>query len=275
MRWWVVVVLVALAAQEPTGRTAPADSRADADKAYREGVALLERGEPGDALVRFDRAVRLLRHPKILVARAGALADLGRLLEAADAYEVALAEPGLKPDLAAFARGKLDALVGKLTVLTIEVDGADAEVSIDGGPRAAAPVTVRVLPGAHAIDVSAPGRTPARERITTRPGERTVSVHMGVAEGGAARTGRSGAVERVRVPPPDRVAEGTAPAPVPVPAEERAPRRGKSLFSRWYFWAGVGTVVVGGALIAVLATRDPGVNHVHGDADLGEATLEF
>jgi tetratricopeptide (TPR) repeat protein len=54
--------------------------------------------------------------------------------------------------------------------------------------------------------------------------------------------------------PPDVPAAGVAPALV-LPAASPEPE-GSPIWERWWFWAGLGTVVAGGAVAAFLLTRD-------------------
>lgn len=268
----LVVLLLAVTASRPAAARSP-DPKVAADQLYREGVALMEQNAFGEALGRFDRALSMFRHPKILAARGSALASLKRPLDAAVAFEQALGTEDIKPELADFVRGELAAVDKGLTQLTVEVtpSGVEAQVTIDGGAAMAAPVIgLRLLPGGHTVRASAGGHRPAEQLIQTRPGTRTVTLKLVPVKVPSPELSGDGV--GVTAPPDDDTDPGVAPRPSSAPGGSRD--RSRPIYKRWYFWAGIGAVVAGGVAVA-LVTRDPGVDHVAAPAGVPVYDLSF
>jgi len=58
---------------------------------------------------------------------------------------------------------------------------------------------------------------------------------------------------RVEIPPPEVVARAAPePTPGPAPAPADQPARGRPIYKRWWFWAGVGAVAVGAVAIVTM-----------------------
>lgn len=175
---------------------ARADGQVDEAQArvlFKEGIALLTSGDFASALERFEKAYEHWRNPKILLNIATTLRQLGRLPEAADTYELYLADPGADPAKAEEVKQALSEIDGKLGRLVIEV-GMDAVVSVDGKElqRTKTPTTkhlvrtllleekkkgrwrVRLEPGDHRIEVVAQGYTPRVEELFLAAGEEKV-----------------------------------------------------------------------------------------------------
>lgn len=182
---------------------AQADGQVDEARArvlFKEGMTLLTSGDFEPALERFEMAYEHWRNPKILLNIATTLRQLGRLPEAADTYELYLADPGADPAKAGEVKQALAEIDSKLGRLVIEV-GMDAVVSVDGKElrRTKTPTTkhlvrtllleetkkgrwrVRLEPGDHRIEVVAEGYTPRLEEFVLNAGEeRVIEVRLEV-----------------------------------------------------------------------------------------------
>jgi hypothetical protein len=161
-------------------------AQGDADRATARALAeqaqdALEAKDYARAADLFDRAAALVRAPTLSLGRARALAGLGELVAAHEAYQKILRD-GVPADASpAFARaidearGELAALAARLPAATVRIDGPRApEVMIDGEPVPATAIGVSgfVDPGAHVVRAEAPGFVPAESTFTVKEGER-------------------------------------------------------------------------------------------------------
>lgn len=177
-------VLLAAAGARASG---PRASEREAARALAdEGANAFAQGDYARAHEELLRAFRLVPAPTIALLDARALARLGRLVEARDAYLRALAAPvdGDSPaafrDAAAHARSELDALERRLPRLTVRVRDAprDARVRvwIDARELAASELgAARALdPAPHWVRLEVDGAPAAALRVELREGERRV-----------------------------------------------------------------------------------------------------
>ena len=150
---------------------AAADKRA-AQTLLSEGNELAGAGDYLEALEKFRTAYARYRSPKILLNIGTSLRQLGRNVEAAEAYEQYLADPNAeasrKADLVRMI-GEIDAVVGRMR---IEVREPDAAVRLDGKPLDAWKGTVfRVEPGEHTVVASKEGFAPVLRTVRVAPRE--------------------------------------------------------------------------------------------------------
>jgi hypothetical protein len=219
-----------------------AETRTVARELARHGAEAFDQKDFTTALDRFTRAEALFRAPSIVVMRARALAALGRLVEALDAYEETQRMPlgGNAPS--AFREAVQDAeregeglrkRVPRLTIRVRVEDGLDEgmRVLLDGKavPDALLNVDRPVDPGTHEIAADAPGHASVTRSATLREGDRM-------------------AIEIVL---------GGGPASVEVAKETPgAPPSGSSPFLGWIF-VGAGVAGIGvSAVTGVMALRD-------------------
>lgn len=144
------------------------------------GIELYEQRNYGVALERFRTAERAVHSPVFALYAARCLAKLGRLTEAANAYE-ALATEALPADAAPAWRAALsDAAVERAELLRrvpsvrIVVSGEASAVTLDGAPLEPERVgsELRLNPGVHDVEMrDARGRV-ARTRFELEEGER-------------------------------------------------------------------------------------------------------
>ncbi len=157
------------------------DEEVQARDLFKAGVELLRTGEFASALDHFERAYEHWRNPKILLNIATTLRQLGRLPEAADTYELYLADPGADPTKGEEVRRALEEVDARLGRLLIDAEVGDV-VMVDGRRlererHRTTKELVRMLPLEEA--------NPGRWRVRVNPGEHAVEV---MREGFASRT---------------------------------------------------------------------------------------
>jgi hypothetical protein len=240
------LVLLSLLAQEAS--PAPAvDAKAKAQALLKEGAQDYEQAAFADALAKFEQAYALFPSPRLLFNIGQANRELGRPLEAIDAFERFLVQVSEAP-LEMFEEAKrsvaeLSTQVGKLL---IECTVAGAVITVDGEKVGEAPIPdlVRVMPGRHQVTATHPRALPAIEDVVVAVGTvQTVVLRP------PSLTGVAPAPAEPEAPPGSEVRRELPPAAPPAD-EGFGPGR------KWT-WVAAGSAVVlaGGAAIAGLAMR--------------------
>lgn len=154
----------------------PAVSAADRYARHMDnGVRLYRSGDHVAALAEFEAAYAAKPGPSPLINQALCHRDRFRYPLAIAALERALAAHG--PSMAAGERAvveeSLRELRGLLAHVRVEIDPADAVVSVDGEdlPPGGARALIPLGPGPHRIAARANGRVPQEERIDVASGE--------------------------------------------------------------------------------------------------------
>lgn len=157
--------------------------RASARSLASEGYDALERKDYATAVDRFRHADALVHAPTISVDLARALVGQGKLVEAAERYQLVIRE-GLPKGASASWKQALDdaqkesaALEPRLSWVVIHVMGPlDPEVTIDGVrvPEGAIGARRAADPGLCDVRATAPGFEPTSEQVTLREGEEQV-----------------------------------------------------------------------------------------------------
>jgi hypothetical protein len=167
-----------MAARPMASSETPADSRKQARALVVKGAGEIARGDYVKALALFTQAYAIYPSPKILFNMAQTYRELGRLVEALNAYERFLhtAKPGTSRDLLKVARSKVQGLKGEVATLLIQVSVPGALIRIDGAEVGLSPMDIprRVMPGRHLVVVSKKGYLTATERVTPRKSQRLV-----------------------------------------------------------------------------------------------------
>jgi hypothetical protein len=216
------------AAQAPAGA---GDREAQRTELYRDAVDLANAGRWADAAAKLQAVLAIRSSAKVRFTFGQAEEHLGKLATAYDAYTQALADAGAagEPDVADTAGRALRALGPRVPVLRVKVTGAGASAATATIDEHATKLgdPVRVDPGEHVVEVTAPGAKAAQSKIT-------------VAEG-----------ERVEVPV-ELVAEDfhTAPEASPAPAEAEA-EPGPAAPSGPFPWRTVGLVAAGVGVVGM------------------------
>jgi hypothetical protein len=158
-------------------RAAPSTEAAKAQAYVDLAGRLFDARDFAGALTELRRAEPLLSgDPALAVVRfniARCLEELGRPIEAAEAYETYLAQSD-EPRRQARARAALEKLEReRLGVLSIRCEPDDAEVEVQGIGARTCPVSLRVLAGAYELEVRRAGYATRRFRYEVVAGTRT------------------------------------------------------------------------------------------------------
>lgn len=194
---WIVCVLVLLACPAMAG-----PGKQGAQRLFREGNELFQRGDYQGALQRFRQAKALYPSYKIDLNIGSTLNALGRLTEAAAYYDLFLRQAARRApaEIITAARGSLDELQGKLAQVMLDCPGK-AMVEVDGHEVGHTPLEqpIYLVPGRHRIVASVAGRPRLQQDRVFRAGERVqLSVPWEVDAGDPA-TGHAEANGHVHV----------------------------------------------------------------------------
>jgi hypothetical protein len=250
------VVLLAILAQH-SSPTSDAQAKAQAQGLLTEGSGLYERGDYAGALEKFNAAYAAFPSPKLMFNIGQANRDLGRPVEALQAYEKFLAGAlDASPETTADARKSLAELRGKLGRIRIDCKAVDAEVSVDGKSVGLAPLPepIWATPGRHQVTANHQRAALAIENVQVTAG--TVQTVMLELHPPAAPVVQAKPpvvaipLAAAPIPSTDSVANLTSSAAVPGATSSDQP-----IFNRWWFWTGIGGVVAAGSVTAFLLAR--------------------
>jgi hypothetical protein len=244
------------------------DKRTRARALLVEGQKLVDSGDYGEALTRFERAYALVPSPKIQFNFGLAYNGLDRPADALRAFQTFVAEAGdAAPANVAKAREYLARLAKKVGTLELDGDVSGVEVSVDGRSYGAATKVV-VDPGPHQLTVDKAGKPTFLHRLTIAAGERQrISVRFAEPAAvvtapppttlGPASPTLSGtpAPGGVALPPPVVTSPAmVTPNPAPEEPKETPPPAGAMPWQYTAGWvsAGIGAVLLGGGLGARL-----------------------
>jgi hypothetical protein len=164
--------------------TAGAQSRdaAKADALFREGRALLTKGEYATACPKLEESYRLDPAPGTGINLGDCFEKVGKVASALLAYQAAFGLLRASDPRVAPVKQEIAALEKRTPYLTIQLAGdAPRETHLlRDGRKAKVGARSPVNPGRHAIVVSSPGRRTSRLTITLAEAEaRTVTVNVG------------------------------------------------------------------------------------------------
>ncbi|HEU4407470.1 MAG TPA: PEGA domain-containing protein [Polyangiaceae bacterium] len=203
---------------------------ARADELRRQGNQAWDEGRYADALVAYQEAASLSHDPKLFYNLAAASQKVGRNADALAWFLrfKANASPG-ELEQAPNLDKRITLLRNQVALLKVNVNVAGARVlvrdTVVGTKLPDRPLEVPVNAGRAVIEISAEGYKPYREEIELPSGSPTL-ITVQLSQQGDAR-------------PTERV----------VVFRERAVDA-RPFWSQWWFWTGVGVVVVGGAAAA-------------------------
>jgi len=159
------------------------ETRTVARELARDGAELADAGKCADAVDLFERAYTLVGAPTIAVMRARCLVQLGRLIEALEAYERALRHAQQPSDPDAFKQAVKDAAVEAQELririprlnVTVRGPGADStELSVRLDGRVMAPALLGVPrpidPGPHRLEATVAEQSRAFQEISLEEG---------------------------------------------------------------------------------------------------------
>jgi hypothetical protein len=252
------IVLLAILAQH-SSPTSDAQAKAQAQGLLTEGSGLYERGDYAGALEKFNAAYAAFPSPKLMFNIGQANRDLGRPVEALQAYEKFLAGAlDASPETTVDARKSLAELREKLGRIRIDCTAADAEVSVDGKSVGLAPLPdpIWATPGRHQVTASHQRAALAIENVQVTAGTvHTVTLELhppitSVAQAKPITTVAAIPLAAEPVPSANRVANLTS-----NPAAPGATSSDEPIFKRWWVWTGIGGVVAAGSVTAFLLAR--------------------
>jgi len=166
------LLLLGLLAQS-TNPDASALAKAKAQSLLTEGSALYEKGDYADALDKFKEAFATYDSPKLLFNIGQANRDLGRPVEALEAFEQFLTGArDAAPETIEDAKRSVDELQAKLGRLRVECQTENATISLDGKDVGLTPVTklLWATPGRHQVTARHWNFPPAVENVDVRAG---------------------------------------------------------------------------------------------------------
>ena len=177
----VSLVLLSLLAQVGA-QTTDLESKAKAQVLLKEGTQSYRQGTFADALEKFDQAYAAFPSPKLLFNIGQANRELGRSVEAVDAFEkfLSLSEDA-SPDLKAEAKRSVDELAPKIGKLLIDCTVAGADITVDGKKVGQSPLAdlIRVSPGSHQVTATHPATIPVVQTVVVAPGTvQTLSIRL-------------------------------------------------------------------------------------------------
>lgn len=159
----LIVFLIAQAAAAPSP-----DARARAQTLLKDGARLYENGALLPALEKFQAAYAEYPSAKLLFNIGQASRDLGRPVDAMNAFERFLDQDADAPaEMVDEAKRSVAELEGKLGKLQIQCATAEAEISVDGKRVGSAPLAgvIWAEPGHHQVIAQREGFVPAVEDV--------------------------------------------------------------------------------------------------------------
>lgn len=254
----LVLIVAATLALTAVAVAQPADTAANkvpvARRMYEEGVDAVNKGRWSVAHDRFKASYDLAPRVLTLFNLAGAQAQTGRLVEAAESYRKFLRETsdGRYPDLRSDATTQLDALEKQVAQVTLDIANIDAgdQIVIDDVdfPHSALREPIPMNPGPHVTRIKRGDQLVGSKSITLSPGS-AETVHIEVPVKTVDLNVRNPGT-------PDSSSGVTGTAALDGKQSDRE-HKGGVLRSPW-FWGAVAVVVVGGAVGAYFLTRDDG-----------------
>jgi hypothetical protein len=242
------LLLLALLAQssEPA---ANAEAKAKAQSLLTEGSALYEKGDYADALEKFKQAFATYDSPKLLFNIGQANRDLGRPVEALEAFEQFLSSArDAASETIEAAQKSVDELQKKLGRLRVECQTDNATISLDGKDVGLTPLSqlLWAAPGRHQVTARHRNFTPAIENVEVRVGA-VAPVHIVL----------QAPMERIAALSPSRAAPNAGQIDLSSrEANPAAPSKGWWMGRTWT-WVAAGSAVLftAGAVTAGLAMQ--------------------
>lgn len=270
----VLPLLAVFAAQPAFAQAAPAapatDSASDATakqeaaRRFEHAIKLYEDADYTLALAEFERVYELVPDYRVLYNIGQVSIQLGRYARAFRTLKEYVARGGaeLAPDRAAAVQADLTQLAGKIARLSIQVEQAGAQISVDGIAVGRAPLAEPLVVdvGEHRVQVELAGYLAQSQSFTLAGGDRREAAFV-LQQPQAAQ------------PPPAVIEAKRAPQPPPPRAEPVASSHRGS-------WVGVGWASTGafaaGALVsgALGASAVGNLRELRGTAGTSRSALD-
>jgi tetratricopeptide (TPR) repeat protein len=234
----LLVLVVAVPAMADDAAPTTSSDHRQANALYKEGVRLYNAGEYAGALDLFQNAYHRYPDPRILFSIATTLRQMGRTVDAANAYQRFVDDPTAEAQLVADTQTVLKVLDATIGKVEIDFDGPVGEIQVEDSEwMAAGTKTVRVEPGSFIVR----GR---RDGFTAEI--------VGRVAAGASATVTLRWVAKPEAPKPEPKPEAVKPteAPMPAPVVEERPDHMTA-----YAVGGGGAALVVGAVVLELAAH--------------------
>ncbi len=276
----LVVPCFATVAQGQRGRGEEERAR----QHFETGAILYAQEDYEGALAEFEASHELRAVPVVQFNIAQTLRRLHRYSEAIEAYERYLHEAtDLDRERRAAVRATIAELRRAVAPVTVETDVPGVEIRVDGRTAGVTPLAepLELAAGRRRIVAQRDGYVTVREELTVVGGEpATLSLRMPPEDTAGRLTVRASVPDAlVRIdgldvgiaPVERRLGQGGHQVEVEAPGHETyrhevvlGPRQERELFAdleterafyeRWWFWTGVGAVVLGGVIVAIVAS---------------------
>ena len=175
------LILLAILAQA-TPLTPDPQAKAQAQELLSQGSKLYHQGDLAGALEKFEAAYVAFPSPKLMFNIGHAKRDLGRPVEAIEAFQRFLAEAtDASPETMADARKSVAELQSKLGRIQIGCETVGAEVRVDGKSVGLAPLPdpIWATPGHHQVTARYASAAPVTEDVDVTVGSvSTVTMRM-------------------------------------------------------------------------------------------------
>lgn len=239
------VCLLVLASLVAPAARADGDARPEAASHYMRGEELYKQRDCDAAILEFEEAYRLVPAFKVLRSLGESYHCKSRFHEALEAYRRFLDEGRSRVEAAErdHVQRNIETILASTGEVEIRVEGAPAEIRVDGRSVATAVLLVWHGVGRHEVRALREGAEPESRWFEVSAGARQEVV----------------LAPRRREPPAPIKIEVVPVSPPPVPKRPPPP-----WYRRWYIWTAAGFVVAGGVAAGVggyFATREPHVDY--------------
>ena len=235
----------AAAAPAPAQPASDNQAKARAQGLLSEGTTAYGHGDYATALDKFTAAYRIFPSPKLWFNIGQANRDLGRPVDAVEAFDRFLTDAEDAPaETLAEARRSAAELKTKLGQIKVTCMTDGAEITVDGKQVGSAPLgnMIWTTPGRHQVAAQQVGFSPAIEDVTAVAGKAVVvNLDLRPIDLRAANQPADGAPVQL---------EGD-------PAGSAQPEH-KPLYRRAWFWVAIGAAVAAGATVAVILANGGG-----------------
>jgi hypothetical protein len=168
----VGLALVVLAGTALCPRPLWAQGNAEAaSEAFSRGKKLYDSGSYVEAIASFEQAYRLRPHFMVQCSIARCYEHVNKPIEAVRHFKRCLDEGGSKTKLATSVGESVARLEAQICRVEVESPGKGGTVYANGADRGRAPVTIRLNPGSHVVEVRRDGAKPATATVRLLGGE--------------------------------------------------------------------------------------------------------
>jgi tetratricopeptide (TPR) repeat protein len=241
----IVVVcsaITARAAAEPND----AQAKARAQGLLSEGTAAYGRGDYAAALDKFTAAYKIFPSPKLWFNIGQANRDLGRPVEAVEAFDRFLRDAGdAPPETLAEARRSAAELKTKLSQIQVNCAIDGTEITVDGKQVGSTPLgeMLWTTPGRHQVAAQHEGYAPAIEDVVVTIGK-IAAVNIEVLP--------------IDLRPANTTADGAIVGAGGAAATDQGAATKPPLYRRTWFWVAAAVVIAAGAGAAVIIASSGG-----------------